>query len=190
MNDESLLIIIIQYFRDLAHAYSPSGHFTEEQKAFLNERYQVEDFSYWDGKIFIADKENIHFHSTKCQGRHDIEFTFKKEKFNIMVFESYLEEEHKKWNEDPFNNKSGLYAYIVNDNLSADDIACEENLYFSQDTALLINNLNLFFKNQLDNLNTEFKARLWITPEFASQFEKNKLSNTISASHDNTHIRI
>lgn len=193
MNINFLLNNIKQYFIDLSQsAYTQSGHWQSVHSLFfLFKKYSKIEFSFYDGKILIADKNNIHFHSTKCQGRHDIEFTYNKENIHIVVFESYMQEEHKKWNEDPFNNKSGLYAYIESDNLSIDDIACEEeNLYFSQENASLIKELNLFFKNQLDNKDTEFKARLWITQEFASQFEKNKLSNAISASHDNTHIRI
>lgn len=193
MNINFLLNDIKQYFIDLSQsAYTQSGHWEFKHSLFfLSKKYSKIEFSFYDGKILIADKNNIHFHSTKCQGRHDIEFTYNKEDIKIVVFESYMQEEHKKWNEDPFNNKSGVYAYIESDNLSIDDIACEEeNLYFSQENAFLIKELNLFFKNQLDNKDTEFKARLWITPEFASQFEKNKISELVSASPYNKPTRI
>lgn len=195
MSLNSILHIIQQYFLDLTQsAYSQSGHWhsqSEDVQFFISKEYSNIQLSYYDGKIFIADKENIHFHSTKCQGRHDIDFTFKGESFNIVVFESYLEEKHKKWNEDPFENKPGLYAYIVNDTLSADDIPCEENLYFSHETKTLLTQINLFLKDNIDTVNSEFKARLFITPEFAIQYEKEHIGNKISSlTRDNTLQRL
>lgn len=148
---------------DLDVVYEPSGHPTKEDISYLEERnYNINSFSYYDGKTLYARTTEVIIGATKYMG--DKNFTFVDKNifpYEILVLEHFNEEKYKHFNSDPLDGSDSYHIIQVNeDDINEGDYTILNSALITEDMKELIDNLVLLFNKGKDPSYVKYLVRL------------------------------
>lgn len=148
---------------DLDVAYETSGHPTPTDISYLKERnYNINIFSYHDGKTLYARTEKVIIGATKYMGDKTFEFIDKNIfPYEILILEHFIKDEHKHFNSDPLQGSDSYHIIKRNEeDMNEDDYIILDSSTITQDMKELIDKLVLLFNEHKDPTYVKYVVRL------------------------------
>lgn len=148
---------------DLDVAYETSGHPTPAEISYLKERnYNINSFSYYDGKTLYANTEQVIIGATKYMGDKTFEFIDKSIfPYEILILEHFTQDEHKHFNSDPLNGSDSYHIIKRNtEDMNEDDYIILDSSTITEDMREFINKLVLLFNHNKDPNHAKYVVRL------------------------------